>query len=682
MKNFDTMKVKNKIFFGYIVMAVLSAVIGIIVYVEIGSKSKLGMAVLLLVIISIIFALFYGLKVSTAITAPILKVKHVLDELCLGHLSTTTGVDSEDEIGQTAKSLDTFTVLLRRDLIGAIDRISNGDVATEFVSKDEKDEIVVILNKISSTVRNINRAVANLTNGVAEGKLDTRGDESLYQGVWSDFIHNINNLIEAFVKPIHITSNYVERISLGDIPPKITENYSGDFNVIKTNLNNCIDIMNGLLTETNTLISAAEQGDLDARGRTDIFTGGWKELVSEINRLLGTVVKPVREVSSVMQSLSCGNLELTVKGEYKGEFGELAKSVNNTIERLHSVVFEISNILGSISEGNIVIDEIQKFDGNFESISVSLNKIVDSLNTTMGEIHTAAEQVSIGAVQVADGSQLLAQGATEQASSVEELTASVTQVAAQTKENATNANQANSLVLQVKENAIQGNDHMGEMLSAMSEINEASTNISKVIKVIDDIAFQTNILALNAAVEAARAGQHGKGFAVVAEEVRNLAAKSANAAKETTSLIEGSIYRAQRGKEIANETAKALNQIVEGVSSAAQLIAGIAVSSNEQASGISQINVGINQVSQVVQTNSATSEESAASSEELSGQADLLKTFVNQFKIKGINNGFQVNKRKENRKSQNYEGRGLLDDFHTSAGKPQIILSDSEFGKY
>jgi methyl-accepting chemotaxis protein len=301
----------------------------------------------------------------------------------------------------------------------------------------------------------------------------------------------------------------------------------------------------------------------------------------------------------------------------------------------------------------------------------ALLELVHNMHRVVSSIFAAADQVASGSTLVADSSFALSQGATEQASAIQQLTASLVEIASQTNLNAKNAEKANDLAQNAKMTAATGNAHMSGMLGAMDEINEASANIGKIIKVIDDIAFQTNILALNAAVEAARAGQHGKGFAVVAEEVRNLAAKSANAAKETTTLIEGSKRKVDAGTKIANDTAEALSQIASQVATAADLINSIAQASGEQAHAIDQVNSGIQQVSQVVSTNAATSEESAAASEELSSQASQLKETVSLFKLK---------RKKE-------LGKGIADNArqlsgNTAAAARKIALGDNDFGKY
>ncbi|NLM46177.1 MAG: HAMP domain-containing protein [Firmicutes bacterium] len=264
----------------------------------------------------------------------------------------------------------------------------------------------------------------------------------------------------------------------------------------------------------------------------------------------------------------------------------------------------------------------------------AFQKMTDNMNYALTNIWTAAEQVASGAKQVSDSSMVLSQGATEQASSIEELTASLEEVLTQTRLNAENANKASELADAAKNNAQQGDTQMQELLAAMEEINTSSANISRIIKVIDEIAFQTNILSLNAAIEAARAGQYGKGFAVVAEEVRNLAARSAEAAKETTELIELSRQKATHGKRIAGQTAEALGKIIDSITEVASIMGEIAVASNEQATAIGQINDGVMLVSDVTQSNSATSEETAAASEELAGQAELLKNQVARFTLK------------------------------------------------
>ena len=353
--------------------------------------------------------------------------------------------------------------------------------------------------------------------------------------------------------------------------------------------------------------------------------------------IAGLISKPLTALSGFMKHAGAtGDITLNPKNMAEiGEFSKAKDEIGDTVGATASFlqhVMHISQELDTVASGDLTT-EIELLSDT-DIMGKALVHMVDSLNTLFGEINNSTAQVATGAKQIADGSQALAQGSTEQAASVEELSSSISEIAQQTKDNAVMAGQAASLAGTIKHNAEKGSRQMDEMMAAVKDINQASQSIQRVIKVIDDIAFQTNILALNAAVEAARAGQHGKGFAVVAEEVRNLASKSAEAAKETGAMIEDSMGKAELGSQIAGETAVSLAEIVHGINESSQIVEQIASSSEQQSAGIEQINSGIDQVAQVVQQNSATAEESAAASEEMSGQSAMLEDLVAQFKLK------------------------------------------------
>jgi methyl-accepting chemotaxis protein len=344
--------------------------------------------------------------------------------------------------------------------------------------------------------------------------------------------------------------------------------------------------------------------------------------------------QPINEMAVAAKNLAQGNLDVDITYVSKDEIGSLANSLKSAAHTLKLYVSDISANLDLMAQCDMTAEISQEYLGEFVPIKDSFLRITNQLNDTLTTISKTTEQVNSGADQASGGAQALALGATEQASSIQELSATITEISESLRQNAQNV----GLVTGYVENAVtgmrQGDQEMQQMLAAMDKINSSSNEIKKIIKVIEDIAFQTNILALNAAVEAARAGSAGKGFAVVADEVRNLASKSASAAKQTTELIEGSIQDVKEGSKIADSTAKLLSEVEEKVQLVGGAIEQIDKASSEQAVSISQITQGVEQISAVVQTNSATAEQSAASSEELSAQAELLRSLIAQFKLK------------------------------------------------
>ncbi|MBF0298727.1 MAG: methyl-accepting chemotaxis protein [Oligoflexia bacterium] len=353
-------------------------------------------------------------------------------------------------------------------------------------------------------------------------------------------------------------------------------------------MNKMVDVIarvNGGLEE---MVQAGTDGNLKKRLNDDAFEGDYRKIINGVNKILDEMLRPINEVRTVLGELSKGNFTTKMIGNYRGDYDDIKKAMNSTVDSLSEIICQVKETVSSV-----------------ESSSKKVSKTSNNLHT----------------------------GANQQATSLEEITNAMTEIGSQINFNAENAMKAKTVSSDVKNNADKGNAQMGTMLKAMSEITISSQSISKIIKVIDEIAFQTNLLALNAAVEAARAGKHGKGFAVVAEEVRNLAARSAEAAKETTAMIEDSNSKVEQGSNIAKETAEALNKIVVGISEVTQLVNEISAASNEQAQGVTQTNIGLKQVGQITQRNSAEAEESAKAAEDLTSQSRILSGMVGRFTL-------------------------------------------------
>lgn len=376
--------------------------------------------------------------------------------------------------------------------------------------------------------------------------------------------------------------------------------------------------------------------------------------------LIKAITLPMSKLSEAAKKMAEGDVDVDCTKLYNDDLGQLM----DEFQLMVNATKEQAKISDAISKGNLTLDVSAR--GDKDILGKAIVRLISENNMTLSNVKEASAQITVGSEQVANASQALAQGSTEQASAIQQVTASMDEVTQRTKANATEAGQANVLVNNIKEMATSGNDQMKSMIQAMDDINASSETISKIIKTIDDIAFQTNILALNAAVEAARAGVHGKGFAVVAEEVRNLAAKSASAASETAEMIDDTIHKVGNGTRIAQDTAKSLDEIVSSIDEIVGLISNITLSSNDQATAISQIDQAISQVSTVVQTNAATSQQCAAASEELSNQAVTLRNLMGRYQLAaGASGGYS-----------NYS------DTSSSYDDEPTISLDGDFSKY
>ena len=551
-------------------------------------------ALVILTVVGVVFGVVIATLISNAITKPVSQVVSALDDMARGNLNVNLSISNRDETGMLAKSTQS----------------------------------------VISTLQTLMNEMDHMGDDHDKGEIDTVIETSKFAGAYGSVAGKINDMVTSHLSTQNKVVTVFSEIANGNFEAQL-ERQPGK----KALLNEAVDNMRAQIKrvggEIDGMIHAAvEKGDLALiKIDENSYQGGWRTIMTGLNKVATTVDNPIQEINKVMAKLSNGEFDLKVTGDYRGDFGSMRDSVNSTIDVLLGYIAEMSQMLSAISHGDLTKTISREYLGNFVEIKDSINNISATLNKTMSEITAAADQVLSGAKQISSSSMDLANGATEQASSVQELNASVELISQQTKKNAANADTANEVSNKSTENARQGNEEMKEMVEAMVQIKESSSNISKIINTIQDIAFQTDLLALNAAVEAARAGEHGKGFSVVAEEVRSLAARSQAAASETTGLIEGSINSVESGSSIAQSTSEALDLIVENATEVLGIITNISGASKEQEEAIAQVSTGLAQISSVVQSNSAVSEEAAAAAEELTSQAEMLQQLVAFFKV-------------------------------------------------
>ena len=634
-----------------------------------------------------------------------------------------------------------------------VDRISKGDIPPKITDKYNGD-FNEIKNNLNTCIDAINSLVGDaniLVAAAIEGKLDTRADASKHGGDFRKIVEGVNKTLDAVIGPLNVAAEYVDRISKGDIPPRITDKYNGDFNEIKNNLNTCIDALNGLIAEMNNMSSQHDAGDIDVKiqvekfhgayrlmgegvnnmvfghidvkkksmacvkafgegnfeaplekfpgkkafindtieqvrhnlkaliadtnmlvlaaieGKLDIradvakHSGDFRKIVEGVNKTLDAVIGPLNVSAEYVDRISKGDMPPIITAEYKGDFNEIKNNLNVLIGALNNITI----MAEEIATGNLIVNTRER--SSQDKLMQALKQMVMKLQEVVINVKTAADNVATGSVQMSASAENISDGASKQAASAEEASSSMEQMASNIKQNADNATQTEKIAIKSAEDAKEGGKAVSETVDAMKEI-------AGKISIIEEIARQTNMLALNAAIEAARAGEHGKGFAVVAAEVRKLAERSQQAAKEISHLASTSV-------EVAVQAGQMLGRIVPDIQKTAELVQEISAASTEQNTGAEQINKAIQQLDQIIQQNASMAEEMASTTEELSSQAQQLQNIIEFFKVdntsqKMLGNSKVARKAIKDKTMKGIEGGG------TQGFELKLAGSDSEDEDY
>ena len=499
-----------------------------------------------------------------------------------------------------------------------VDKISKGEILPT-ITDHYNGDFNEIKNNLNAVVKMMNDLLAEtdkVIKATNDGQLNQRANTDLFVGGWYRLVTGINDTIDNLVKPLLGTADYVDKVAKGIIPPTITDNYNGQYNTIKNNLNAMVKMMNELLAETDQIIRAAATGDLDHRANADLFVGGWKSLIAGINDTITNIVNPLMVTASYVDRISKGDMPPVITDHYQGQYNVIKTNLNVLIEALNRITAGAKEV----ADGNLMVN-LKERSANDELMK-SLITMVRQLTSVVSEVKAAADNVAAGSLEMSSGAENMSQGASEQAAAAEEASSSIEQMTSNIRQNADNARQTDKIAVKTAEDAKAGGKAVAETVVAMREI-------AGKITIIEEIARQTNMLALNAAIEAARAGEHGKGFAVVASEVRKLAERSQQAAKEISELSTSSVDVAERAGEM-------LAMILPNIQKTAELVQEINAASKEQDTGAEQINKAIQQLDQVIQQNASAAEEMASTAEELSSQAEQLQAAVAFFKIGNI----------------------------------------------
>ncbi len=562
-----------------------------------------------------------------------------------------------------------------------VDRIAKGDIPAPLAGHWAGDFETLHTN-LNTCIAAVNALVADangLSAAAVRGALSTRADAARHQGDFRRIVQGVNDTLDAVIGPLNVAAETVDRIAKGDIPPRITGEYRGDFAALRDNLNTCIDAVNALVEDARALSTAAVAGRLSTRADAGRHQGDFRAIVQGVNATLDAVIGPLNVAAETVDRIAKGDIPPRIGGEYRGDFaalrdnldtcgdavralvsdvvqlaegavaGDLAvradvmrhagdfrrivEGINATLAALTGPVVEASGALSRIAARDLTARVDGHYQGDHARIKDALNTAVVNLDESLQTVATVADQVATAASQISINSQTLARGSSEQAAVLEEISASLQEMSSMTRQNSESAGQARTMAEETLGSVEGGLASMRSLSDAIGRIKDSSDQTARIVKTIDEIAFQTNLLALNAAVEAARAGDAGKGFAVVAEEVRNLALRSAEAARQTSALIEAALSNAESGVEANDRVAASLATINAQARRVSEVMSEIALASTQQTEGIAQLSKAIEQFNGTTQESAASSEEAASVSEELAAQAAEARSLVQTFQL-------------------------------------------------
>ena len=466
-----------------------------------------------------------------------------------------------------------------------------------------------------------------------KGDFEMRVDSTKYQNSFRELIEGVNGIVQSQVDDIMPLMAALNSISSGEFDIEVVE-LPGKKVILTESIRSVLNKLEEITSNIRYASNELAKGNLNITLDNSKFEGNWKEIIISLQELVESVSLPLFAVEQSLEQMQIGNFEgAKVTEEFSGTFENLKQALNSTVNMTLSYVTEISRVLSEMSYGDFTVTSRMDFVGSYEPIKISLDTILDTLRKTLTEIQSSASQVLSGAQSISNSSMELAQGATEQNEAISDLTRNMEQISASTMESAENARSANEKAHSSSEMAKQGGQSVVSMVKTMDKTKGNSEDISKIIKVIEDISFQTNLLALNAAVEAARAGEHGRGFSVVAEEVRTLAGKSSESTKDTVTIVDENQIIVSEGIEASKKVQESFEVIINDISQINEIVAEIANKARGQAESVEIINTSVNEISKVVQGNSAAAQEAASAAEELSSQAETLQDLLNKFKV-------------------------------------------------